>query len=164
MWFWSVNVMIGLVSGMPAPQFGEESPWVWRSELVQGSSGSRVSFLLTYDVFAYTLRCLSVLPRVRVPEVEDHCAIAYFTNKSTSRMFLSILHKWELKPIFQQFCSHQGSSNTDAQNQSFVRKSSIKLKKWYIISYLAEEKGAQQIFWCRSPVIPTQFILPRWLV
>jgi hypothetical protein len=25
MWFWPVNEMIELVSGMPAPQFGEES-------------------------------------------------------------------------------------------------------------------------------------------
>jgi hypothetical protein len=28
MWFWPVNEMTELVSGMPAPQFGDESSWV----------------------------------------------------------------------------------------------------------------------------------------
>jgi hypothetical protein len=42
-----------LVSGMPAPQFGDESSWVRGSELVQGSSGSGVSFWLMKDVFEY---------------------------------------------------------------------------------------------------------------
>jgi hypothetical protein len=36
--------MIELVSGMPAPRFGDESSWVLGSELVQGWSGSCVSF------------------------------------------------------------------------------------------------------------------------
>jgi hypothetical protein len=40
MWFWPVNEMIELVSGMPAPQFGDESSLSEGSELVQGSSGS----------------------------------------------------------------------------------------------------------------------------
>jgi hypothetical protein len=40
MWFWPVNEMIELVSGMPAPQLGDESSWVWGSQMVQGSSGS----------------------------------------------------------------------------------------------------------------------------
>jgi hypothetical protein len=53
MWFWPVNKMIELVSSMPAPQFGDESSWVWGSELVQGSSGSCVSFWLMYDVLKY---------------------------------------------------------------------------------------------------------------
>jgi hypothetical protein len=53
MLFWHVNEIIEPVSGMPAPQFGDESSWVWGSELVQDSSGSRVSFWLTVDGFAY---------------------------------------------------------------------------------------------------------------
>jgi hypothetical protein len=52
MWFWPVSEMIELVSGMPAPQFGDESSWVGGSELVQGSSGSEIS---------------------RRTPVEDHC-------------------------------------------------------------------------------------------
>jgi hypothetical protein len=42
MWFWPVNEMTELVSGMPAPQFGDESSFVRGSDLVQGSSGSCV--------------------------------------------------------------------------------------------------------------------------
>jgi hypothetical protein len=53
MWFWPVNEIIDLVSGMPAPQFGDESSWVQESELVKGSSGSCVLFWLMYDVLAY---------------------------------------------------------------------------------------------------------------
>jgi hypothetical protein len=52
MWFWPVNEMIEPVSGMPAAQFGDESLWVRWSQLVQGSSGSCVSFWLMWDVFA----------------------------------------------------------------------------------------------------------------
>jgi hypothetical protein len=50
MWFWAVNEMIELVSGMPVPQFGDESSWVQGSELVLGSSGSCVSFWSMQDV------------------------------------------------------------------------------------------------------------------
>jgi hypothetical protein len=46
---WGVNEMIELASGIPAPQFGDESSWVRGSELVQGSSGSCVSFWLMND-------------------------------------------------------------------------------------------------------------------
>jgi hypothetical protein len=28
MWFWPVNEMTEIVSGMPAPQFGGESSWI----------------------------------------------------------------------------------------------------------------------------------------
>jgi hypothetical protein len=62
MWFWLVNEIIELVSGMPAPQFVDESSWVRGSELVQGSRCSCVSFWCKMssrtppppgDVFAY---------------------------------------------------------------------------------------------------------------
>jgi hypothetical protein len=53
MWFWLVNEMIKFVSGMSAPQFGDESSWVLGSHLVQGPSGFCVSSLLRHDVFAY---------------------------------------------------------------------------------------------------------------
>jgi hypothetical protein len=56
MGFWPVNEMIELVSGMPAPQFGDEFSRVRGSQLVQGSSGSVI------------LVCFSV------PQVEDHCS------------------------------------------------------------------------------------------
>jgi hypothetical protein len=52
-WFWPVNEVIELVSGMPAPPFGDESSLVRGTEPVQGSSGF--------------LRCSCV------PQVEDHC-------------------------------------------------------------------------------------------
>jgi hypothetical protein len=61
MWFWLVNEMIELVSGMPAPHFGDESTWVRGSELVQG-----LKRLL------YSLRCLCVPSGVRLPQVEYH--------------------------------------------------------------------------------------------
>jgi hypothetical protein len=51
MWACPVNETTELVSGMAAPQFEDESSWVRGSELVQGSSGSFVSFLLIVDVF-----------------------------------------------------------------------------------------------------------------
>jgi hypothetical protein len=66
MWFRPVNEMIELVSGIPAPQFGDYSYWVRGSELVQGSSGSCISFWLMYGVFTYPLKYL------RVHQVEDH--------------------------------------------------------------------------------------------
>jgi hypothetical protein len=44
MWFWPVNEMIELVSGMPAPQLGDETLGMRGSMLVQGSNGSCVSF------------------------------------------------------------------------------------------------------------------------
>jgi hypothetical protein len=49
MWFWPVNEMTELVSGMPAPQFGDESSSVRGSELAQGSSGSVRSFPRSKD-------------------------------------------------------------------------------------------------------------------
>jgi hypothetical protein len=52
MWLWPVIEMIELVSGMPAPPFGDESSWVRGSELDQGWSGSVSCFC--------------------VPHVEDH--------------------------------------------------------------------------------------------
>jgi hypothetical protein len=66
MWFWPVNEMTELVSGMPAAQFGDESSWVRGSELVQGSRGSCVSFWYMQGVFPYPLKCLSI------PQVKDH--------------------------------------------------------------------------------------------
>jgi hypothetical protein len=44
MWFWPVNETTELVSGMPAPQFGDESSRVRGSGMVQGSRGSVRSF------------------------------------------------------------------------------------------------------------------------
>jgi hypothetical protein len=37
MWFWLINETIDFISGMPAPQFGDEYSWVRGSQLVQGS-------------------------------------------------------------------------------------------------------------------------------
>jgi hypothetical protein len=45
--------MTELVSGMPAPQLGDESSWVLGSELVESSRGSCISFWLTWDVLVY---------------------------------------------------------------------------------------------------------------
>jgi hypothetical protein len=72
MWFCPVNEMIELVSGIPAPQFGGEFSWVRGSELVQGSSGSCVSFRMMQDAFAYPVRCLRTSPGVRVSQVLDN--------------------------------------------------------------------------------------------
>jgi hypothetical protein len=52
MWLRPVNEMIELVSGMPTPQFGDESSWVQVSEFVKAWSGS--------------VRCF------RLPQVEDN--------------------------------------------------------------------------------------------
>jgi hypothetical protein len=70
LWFWPVNEMIELVSGMPAPQFGEESSWVWGSEMAQGSSGSCVSFWLVQDDFAYPPGY--TYQRLKTTELFDH--------------------------------------------------------------------------------------------
>jgi hypothetical protein len=40
MLFWAINEITELVSGMPEPQFRDESSWMRESGLVQGSSGS----------------------------------------------------------------------------------------------------------------------------
>jgi hypothetical protein len=52
MWFWAVNEMTEPVSGCQHLNSGTNLRWVWGSELVQGSSGSCVSFCLMSDGFA----------------------------------------------------------------------------------------------------------------
>jgi hypothetical protein len=54
MWFWPVNEMTELVSGMPAPQFGDESSRVRGSGMVQDSSGSVRSFGAPHKVSSFT--------------------------------------------------------------------------------------------------------------
>jgi hypothetical protein len=71
MWFCPVNEMTELVSGKPAPQLGDESSWVRGSELVQGSSGSCVSFWLIWGVFAYPLRCFCVPAGYPYPRLKN---------------------------------------------------------------------------------------------
>jgi hypothetical protein len=71
-WFLHVNEMTEIVSGLPAPQYGEESSWVLGSELVQGSNGSCVSFQLI--CFRIPLRCLRTPWGTLVPQVEDRCS------------------------------------------------------------------------------------------
>jgi hypothetical protein len=56
MWFWPVNEMIELVSGMPAPQFGEEPFWVRGSGLLLASSGSCDSFYYFYIITSWYTR------------------------------------------------------------------------------------------------------------
>jgi hypothetical protein len=58
--------MIELVSGMPAPQFGDESSLSAR--IRSGSRAKRYLCFVLTDV-----RCLRVLPGVRLSQVEDHC-------------------------------------------------------------------------------------------
>jgi hypothetical protein len=53
MWFCPVNEITEPVSGMPAPQFGDESSLVRGSELVRGSSGS---FFVLIDVSCFPNR------------------------------------------------------------------------------------------------------------
>jgi hypothetical protein len=54
MWFWPVNEMTELVSGMPAPQLGHESSGVRGSELLQGSSGSVRCFHVLHKIYSRT--------------------------------------------------------------------------------------------------------------
>jgi hypothetical protein len=65
--------MIDVVSGIPTPQLGDES----LSQRIR--VGSRFKLLLCFALidiryFAYPLRCLRLLPRVREPQVEAHCS------------------------------------------------------------------------------------------
>jgi hypothetical protein len=66
MWLWPVHDINQRVSGMPSPQFGNESSWIRGSELVQRASGCVRSF----HVFP---KMSSSIPGVRVPHVKDHC-------------------------------------------------------------------------------------------
>jgi hypothetical protein len=59
--------MTELVSGMPSPQFGNESSWVRELKLVKGSSGSCVSALWMLDVFTYLVKCLRVPAKMWEP-------------------------------------------------------------------------------------------------
>jgi hypothetical protein len=52
MWFWPVNEMTELVSGMPAPQCGDESSRTRGSELHQCSSGFYFPFLIDVTMFS----------------------------------------------------------------------------------------------------------------
>jgi hypothetical protein len=61
--------MTELVSGMPAPQFGDESSRVRGSELVQGSSGSRVRcFHVPHNTWGYAnkegLNTTNIVPEI----------------------------------------------------------------------------------------------------
>jgi hypothetical protein len=58
MWLRPVNEMTELVSGMPAPQFGDER---------EDQSWFKVQAVLS--VILVDVRCF------RVPQVEDHCTI-----------------------------------------------------------------------------------------
>jgi hypothetical protein len=57
MWFWPVNVMTELVSGMPAPQFGDES-----SLSVKIRVGSRFKRFLRFVLIG--VRCFRVPPKM----------------------------------------------------------------------------------------------------
>jgi hypothetical protein len=59
MWFWLASEMIELVSGMPAPQFGDESSLSAR--ISTGSRFKRFMCFVLIDVRSF-----------RVPRVEDH--------------------------------------------------------------------------------------------
>jgi hypothetical protein len=71
MWFWPVDEMIELISGMPTPQSEDESSWMRGSELVQNSSSSCVSFWLLYEVFTNP-------PEVHVHQFENHWPILHY--------------------------------------------------------------------------------------
>jgi hypothetical protein len=94
---------LGFVSGMPAPQFGEESSWVRVSKLVQGSSCYCVSFRLMWDVFAYTLRYLCLSPGVRFIH-EDQWPLLHVVevwcqgwNRRSDSCLILVLHSTWLK-------------------------------------------------------------------
>jgi hypothetical protein len=65
MCFWPVNEMTELVSGMTAPQFGDES------------SLSVSIKIQAVPVFRSGVRCIRVCPGVRVPQVDDHRLTKY---------------------------------------------------------------------------------------
>jgi hypothetical protein len=94
MWFWPVNEMIELVSGMPASQFRDESSWVRGSELVQVSSGSVRCLCVPHNMsslvpqwYAYTrlkntdLQESNIIRRVNVRQL----------NKKIKKMFYMYL-------------------------------------------------------------------------
>jgi hypothetical protein len=66
--------MIELVSGMPAPQFGERM--FVSARIRAGSRFKRFlcSVLIDVRCFSYSLTRLRVPSRVRIPQVEDHSA------------------------------------------------------------------------------------------
>jgi hypothetical protein len=55
LWLWPVNEMIELVSGLPAPEFEDESFWLQGSELVQGSDDSERRFRVPPKMSSRTL-------------------------------------------------------------------------------------------------------------
>jgi hypothetical protein len=65
MWFWPVNEMTEPVSGMPAPQFGDESSLSARIR-----AGPRFKQFLRCVLI--NVRCFRVPPGVRIPQVEYH--------------------------------------------------------------------------------------------
>jgi hypothetical protein len=74
MWFWPVDEMTELVSSMPAPQFGDESPLSVR--IRDGSRFKRFLCFVLTDV-----RCS------RIPQVENH----YSRKSAQTAMRLSAL-------------------------------------------------------------------------
>jgi hypothetical protein len=74
MWFWPVNEMIELLSGMPAPQFGEES-----SLSARFRAGSRFKRFLCF--YLIVVRCFHVHPNnvfayPRLNTTETECTVA----------------------------------------------------------------------------------------
>jgi hypothetical protein len=70
MWFWPDNEMIELVSGMPAPQFEDESSLIARIR-----AASRFKRFLSFVLMV--VRCFRIPPGIRVPHVEGHCLSLY---------------------------------------------------------------------------------------
>jgi hypothetical protein len=66
MWFWPLNEMIELVSGMPTPQFGDESLLSLRI-----GAGSRFNRFLCFVLI--DIKCLRVPLWVHVTRIEDNC-------------------------------------------------------------------------------------------
>jgi hypothetical protein len=134
--FWAVNEITELDSGKPAPQFGDESSWMRGSKLVQGSSGSCVSFRLIQGIFAYPLRCVhsttggrgrfntAVLHRtnfdIGLGPIEDNSVLSrrnemcaavckLWTGTQTNRHLLRSMFPW---PHGEFFCFY-GASKVD---------------------------------------------------
>jgi hypothetical protein len=69
MWFWPVNKMTELVSGMPGPQFGDESSLSAR--IRAGSRFKRFLCFVFIDVRQYRVALGIRLPKLKTTDLEN---------------------------------------------------------------------------------------------
>jgi hypothetical protein len=108
MWFWHVHEMAELVSGIPAPHFGDESSWMRESA---GSRFRRFLCLVLIDI-----RCFRIQPKIssRTPA---WWPLSYTSGVSTNSLISCYGDRFTLLFIF-----NNNNNNNNLENREYGRR------------------------------------------